>query len=553
MNISASNFGRAPLMAGTILLALIAVLLCLIPKPENDLFFELRIGSDILHSHALPRFDTYSWTEWGTRWDVPEWLAFVLYALAFRAGGFFGTWLLLAALTVATAWTVWFFLTRRLGAAPAFGLTTLMLLALSGCLQERPYAFTYLLLAVSVILLTQARDSRLRRLLWLPPLCVVWTNLHQGVTALIGLLLVSALGDAATAGWIRLKSARTTSDLLSASAEEWDARDREAADLWRSYARRAWLVLGTALACFGAGMVSPYGRRVYWNVFITLRNHNLMANVTEWNPATTLPLVQLEPFLAVAIITFGALALSHRRSLADCLVVVALFIEAILHARGIPLFAVGSMAIVGTHGASAAGQIQRHFGISLTLTAHRRLLSAFALVLVGAIALVSFASLRRAVGPRGDSPAGIGEAVAREPSYPADACAFMDREGFPAHLRLLNDFETGGYLMWRLPREPVFVDGRLDVYVGRTFDDMLTLSRNPGSPTWAALVQRYDFDCVLTTSRRQADAFAADPRWQLVYADPDGAAQQGHVFLRRRPEFAALIARCGRDRSPRSQ
>jgi len=113
---------------------------------------------------------------------------------------------------------------------------------------------------------------------------------------------------------------------------------------------------------------------------------------------------------------------------------------------------------------------------------------------------------------------------------------------------LLNDFETGGYLMWRLPREPVFVDGRLDVYVGRTFDDMLTLARAPGSPAWAALVQRYDFDCVITNSRREAAAFAADPRWQLLYSDPNGSAQHCYVFLRRRPEFAALIVRCLRDR-----
>jgi len=527
-------------VAGTLLVAVIAVLLCLIPKPENDLFFELRIGSDILSSGHLPHVDTYSWTNAGTHWDVPEWLPFVLYALAFRAGGFFGTWLLMALLTIATAWIVWFYLVRRTGTALAFALTTLMLLAMSGCLQERPYAFTYLLLAVSITLIMQAREGRLRLLLWLPPLCVLWTNLHQGVLVLIGLLFAAALGDAVTSIWLRFRAARATPDLLIATAEEWKARDREAAELRHTYSRRAWGLLGTALACLGAGMVSPYGWRVYWNVFITLRDHNLMANVTEWNSAATLPLVQLEPFLAVALIVFGTVALSRRRDLGDYLVVLALFTESLLHARGIPLFALGGMVIVGTH--------YSFLGISLNLTPYRRLLNAFAFAVIVAIALVSFANLRRAVGPRGYSLAGIGEAVAQEPSYPANACAFMDKEGFPSHLRLLNDFETGGYLMWRLPREPVFVDGRLDVYVGRTFDDMLTLARAPGSPAWAALVQRYDFDCVITNSRREAAAFAADPRWQLLYSDPNGSAQHCYVFLRRRPEFAALIVRCLRDR-----
>ena len=548
MNISAGSFGRVSLITGTLLIAVIAVLLCLIPKPENDLFFELRIGSDILRSGHLPHFDTYSWTNRGRRWDVPEWGAFALYALAFRAGGFFGTWLLMALLTVATAWTVWFWLARRLGLAPAFALTTLMLLAMSGCLQERPYAFTYLLLAVTLIILTQARQGRLRRLLWLPPLCLVWTNLHQGVTALVCLLLALALGDAVSAVWLRVRAARESPDLLAATTEEWKARDRAAADLRRSFVCRAWALLGTALACLGAGMVSPYGARVYWNVFITLRNHNLMANVTEWNSVATLPFVQLQPFLSVAVVAFGALALSRRRSLADGFVLAALLGEALLHARGIPLFAIGSMVLVGTHWASAVQQMRRSLGLSPQPDSYRPLLALFALLFTVTIALVCVTSLQKAIGPRGYRPQGIGEAVAQEPSYPANACAFMDAEGFPSHLRLLNDFETGGYLMWRLPREPVFVDGRLDVYVGRTFDDMLILARDPGSPAWAALVRQYDFDCVLTTSRAQANAFAADPRWQIVYADPDGAAQQGRILLRRRPEFGSLIIRCLRDR-----
>ncbi len=175
------------------------------------------------------------------------------------------------------------------------------------------------------------------------------------------------------------------------------------------------MLRGTALACLGAGMVSPYGWRVYWNVFITLRNHNLMANVTEWNSAATLPLVQWEPFLAVAVIAFGVLALSRQRNLADCLVVLALFAQALVHARGIPLFAIGSMVIAGTHWEAAAGQVRRVLGFSPRPAPLRPLLTLFALLITGTIALLGFVSLRRAVGPRGYSAQGIGEAVAQEP------------------------------------------------------------------------------------------------------------------------------------------
>ena len=509
-----------PLLFGTFLITCVALLVCLIPKPENDLFFELRIGTDLLASHHLPHFDTYSWTERGRRWDVPEWGAFVLYALAYKAGGFFGTWLVMALLAVGAAWTVWLTLHRQAGIAWAFGLTTLMLLAMSDCLQERPYAFSYLLLAVSLKIVVDARNSRLRHLLWLLPLSVLWANLHQGVLVLVGLLAVWGLGDACTALWGHLGAGR-----------------------------RAWVMLGVAAACAGASLLNPYGWRLYLNVLVTLRDHALMANVTEWNPVTVLPLRQLQPFFAVTLCVFGALLLSKRRSLPDLLAAAALWVNALLHARNIALFAVGGLMIASVHLPSAVEQIKKTLGFTERSAVRDALLGVFALLTVLATALVSLASLHQAIGPRGYSPEGIGEAAARVPRFPSKAVAFMTAQQFPPRLRLLNDFETGGYLLWTLPSEPVFVDGRLDVYTGRTFDDMVTLSRSPGTPAWNALVQRYDFDCVFTQSKPEAEAFAADPHWQEVFAYPDARLSLGRkphefILLRRSPKFAPLIARC---------
>ena len=504
------------LVFGMLLIAVVALLVCLIPKPENDLFFELRIGTDILSSHHIPHFDAYSWTERGRRWDVPEWLSFVLYALAYRAGGFFGTWLLMALLAVGIAWVVWWALFKRAGAAWAFGLTLLMLLAMSDTLQERPYAFSYLLLALGLKIVTEARGKRLRNLLWLLPLCALWANLHQGVLVLVGLLAVYGLGDALAALWGHQR-----------------------------VPRRAWGMLGMAAACAGAALISPYGWRLYLNVLVTLRDHVLMANVTEWNPVTVLPFRQLQPLLAVALCVFGALALSRRRRLADTLAAAALLINAMLHARNIALFAVGGLVIASVHLPSAIERTRLALGFSGRSPLLKPLLAVFAALFVAAIALVSLASLHRAVGPLGYSPEGIGEAAAEVPTYPAKAAAFVQAQQFSPGLRLLNDFETGGYLMWTLPSEPVFVDGRLDVYTGRTFDDMLVLSRHPGTSEWKALVNKYDFDCVLTENAPEAKAFDSDPNWQLVFTYPNsGRKPHEFILLRRRPQFASLIARC---------
>ena len=504
--------------AGALLVAIIALLLCLLPKPENDLFFELRIGTDILQTHHLPRFDTYSWTEYGRRWDVPEWGAMTLYALAYKAGGFFGTWLLMALLAVAAAWIVYGVLYPKVGLAWAFGLTTVMLLAMSDCLQERPYAFSYPLLALGLKIVTDARQNRLRHLLWLLPLCVLWASLHQGVLVLVGLLAVYGLGDALTALWGHQR-----------------------------LPRRAGGMLAMAVACAAATLLNPYGARLYWNVLITLRDHALMANVTEWNPVSVLPLRQLQPFLAVSVCIFGPLLFSKQRRLPDLLAALALWVNALLHARNIALFAVGGLIIASVHLPSAIERLRLAVGFTGRSPFLKPMLALFAVLVVLTTGLVSLVSLARAIGPRGWTLEGIGEAAARVPRFPSKAVSFMEAAQFPPHLRLLNDFETGGYLMWTLPSEPVFVDGRLDVYTGRTFDDMLILSRDAGTPQWKALVNLYDFDCVVTENKPEADAFASDPQWQKVFAYPKpqtGRKPHEWVFLRRRTRFAPLIARC---------
>jgi len=509
------------LFIGALLLATVVVFLSLIPKPENDLFFELRIGTDILNSHHLPNVDVYSWTNRGIRWDVPEWLSFVIYALAYRHDGFFGVWLVMVSMTVLTVWIVWLTLAPRLGLTWAFLLTNLMALALSDYIQERPYIYTYLFLALSLSIVLRAREGRPRLLIWLVPICIVWTNLHQGVLVLVCLIAAFTVGDFLSG--LRDSAARS----------------------------RAVRMLASTVACAVASMATPYGWRVYWNVYITLRDRVMMSNVTEWNSIAVVPLPQLAPFLFIAVITIVALAVSRKRTLADILVLAALLIESVLHARNSALFAVAAVVVGAPHFEAVAAGLRRFVGD----TGGRSLVRNAAVGFVGAlylaaVAAVGVASLKPAIGPLGYSREGIGEAVARIPSYSSAAVDFVLTSGLPSDMRLFNNFSIGGYLMWMLPTEPDFVDGRLDVFSGRTFDNMLVIDHQCGSKAWVDLVRSYDFDCAITTTRRVAVALAAQPDWVVIYADvPRPHHARCVILLRRRPQFAALIAQYGRRES----
>src|SRR6185437_15362576 len=118
-----------------------------------------------------------------------------------------------------------------------------------------------------------------------------------------------------------------------------------------------------------------------------------------------------------------------------------------------------------------------------------------------------------------------------------------------------NIYGDGGYLIWRLPEHPVFIDGRADIYFG----PLLTQYNKLNSLTydWRSILDQHGADFIVAAaSERQSQQFLAASDWALVYADdPDLARERydyGHrtntlIFIKRMPAYSALIDRCRRD------
>jgi hypothetical protein len=82
---------------------------------------------------------------------------------------------------------------------------------------------------------------------------------------------------------------------------------------------------------------------------------------------------------------------------------------------------------------------------------------------------------------------------------------------------MYNSYNWGGYLIWALPDEPVFADGRTDVYGEFLLDYVKVMYVRPG---WQAVLDRYGVRLALT----ERDSFlaamlATQSEWQLAYSD----------------------------------
>ena len=82
---------------------------------------------------------------------------------------------------------------------------------------------------------------------------------------------------------------------------------------------------------------------------------------------------------------------------------------------------------------------------------------------------------------------------------------------------MVNSYNWGGYLIWALPDEPVFADGRTDVYDELLLDYVTVMYARPG---WQDVLNRYGVRLALV----ERDSFlaamlATQPEWRLAYSD----------------------------------
>lgn len=148
---------------------------------DQDLWGHVRFGQDIIAAGQLPTVDGYSFTS-DRAWINHEWLAEVIMAAAYAAGGASGLVALKTLLAIGALVLVTVLLRQRVPEgwrrALLVAFTLLVGVApLTGTM--RPQVFP-LFLFVAVLAVIATAEFNPRRLWWLPPVFLVWANLHGG-------------------------------------------------------------------------------------------------------------------------------------------------------------------------------------------------------------------------------------------------------------------------------------------------------------------------------------------------------------------------------------
>lgn len=440
---------------------------------DPDMWWHLKVGERIWQTGSLPATDEFSFTTGAHEWIPHGWMVETLLYGCYQLGGYpaLVLWLCLAgSAVVVSLYTLCALYSGNAKVALLGGLTGWFFATIS--LAIRPLLVGYLFLVLELLIVHLARTRRKEWLWALPPLFAVWVNCHGSFAFGLAVLTVFAVTS-----HIELRAGTLVS-------ERWDRS-------LRSLLVVVLLLCGLALLANPIGIdLATYPLNVYFQ-----QNDNL-ANIDEWRP----------------------LNFQEPRGMAVFALTAALFLIVLVRRRQIRLdeillFALGSYLAVR----------------------HTRMIFVFG-ILIAPLLCRLLADLWRGYEPEHDFPR-LNAALAVgamalmitgfpsnreiqsqiEKQSPVEAVKFIESQSLAGPM--LNEYMWGGYLIWALPEQKVFIDGRTDIFdwtgVLAEYLRWYTLRDEP-----QALLDQYNIRfCLLNKSAPMARVLPLLPGWKQIYSD----------------------------------
>ena len=446
---------------------------------DPDIWWHLRTGELIVQQHHVLHADPFSFTRSGQPWTNHEWLSDVIIFSLYRTMGFGGL-MIFFGIVIATAYLLLFGRCPGRPYLPA-------LLIVWGALASipiwgvRPQMFSLLL--ASVFLFVLENSYKQNRLLWiLPLLMLLWVNLHAGYMLGIVFVALFLLGD-----------------LIEAAFKPTE---------WSPTKLRLKRLSAVLVICVAVVPLNPNGLKMYTYPWQTLHSHAMQSYIHEWaspdfHSADYLPLLCM--ILAILIVPVIS---ARRHKPREILLLAFTMYAALLSARHLPIFMLVAVPVLS---GMLDPALSKHRKITEEAEIPRKTPTGKLLLNAAILSVfVIFVAVR------------VHSTISHQPeieaqAFPKSAVSFLATQKLPGPL--LNHYDWGGYLIWRLyPEYHVFIDGRADLYGDSFLNDFASLYHAQNH--WKPLLEKWQIRTVmLPPDAPLITALHCTGDWKQAYAD----------------------------------
>lgn len=397
---------------------------------DLDFGWHIRTGFLILQNKQIPHIDWYSYTMPNFPWIAHEWLTEVFMSLTYSVFSYVGL-----AVIFALIGTLAVFVVASLRPIKySFGPAVLGALALAPFIGVRPQVISLLFLAAVYVLgLTLVFHQGGQKIVWLlPVIFLFWANLHAGFIA--GLLLLFL--------FLLISSYRYIKSGFKNNL----------------FPQKLLIIFVISIL---VTLINPYGPLIYREILGTVNDNFLRQHIIEWMPIYN----NLQLFLIIYLGVILGLLICLIKKVnfwQDLFIPLVFLVMGVASLRNIALFIIVSIPLLSLFIYQTSELFDPRKKNYFKKTIHAPPVIFF---LIAGLILLCANNLKIS---------------ARENSYyPYGAVNYLKEHQIQG--RLFNIYNWGGFIIWALPENKVFIDGRMPSwrYQGKyIFKDYIAMSED---------------------------------------------------------------------------
>ncbi len=478
--------------------------LCLSPLPTADTWWMLASGREIVNNYTIPKTDVFSYTAYGKPWINHEWLSSVIFYKLYQWGGWAFLYIFKIVFILAAYIISLYSSYKKSNSVFASVLAGLWMVAVSGgdmYFDIRAYIFTYLFLAISILLLNLEFENNKNTLLWLPLITLLWANTHGGFILIFVLLLIYNISFGTEYMLhIRGKNLSLTPHL-----------------------KKGWAVL---CFMFLSSLANPYGYHILLYPFSFHKDVFYRKHLIEWIAPDYFG---RNIFLTITVVVVFILLVLFRKkmNLKDFLLYIAFTHLAMTTVRHSVLYSIACMPLV----AVIIREIERMKPLERLLNVTQK----YGTIPIAIIGLLYFLPQFYNID--------YSNLNMEKTLFPKAGVLFIKMNPIPPPM--YNPYEWGGYMIWHLyPNYKVFIDGRANtVYPESVYKESLISMR--GDVGWEKILNKYKINFVIcnkflrdVNNHHLPDVLQKSPQWYLIFED-----DVEMIFVKNTPKNYKLIER----------